>query len=69
MVVSNSVQDPNVRKANVPYVAPSKDEDFQSKYTAACMCGRVQYAVDSEPVAAKFCHCTSCQILHGNFAL
>lgn len=65
VVSSSSVQDPNVWKSNVPYISPSKDEEFQIKYVAACMCGRVEYAVDSEPVAAKFCHCTSCQTLHG----
>ncbi len=50
---------------NTPYLLASEDKDFQIKYTAGCMCGEVQYAVDCDPVAAKYCHCTSCQKLHG----
>lgn len=48
-----------------PYLPASAGEDFNILYTASCMCGEVQYAVDSDPVAAKYCHCTSCQTLHG----
>lgn len=51
---------------NIPYLLASDDKDFHIKYTASCLCGEVQYAVDCDPVAAKFCHCTSCQRLHGN---
>ncbi len=50
---------------NTPFLLASEDKDFQIKYTASCMCGEVQYAVDCDPVAAKYCHCTSCQKLHG----
>ena len=50
---------------SAPYVSPSQDKEFVAKYTASCMCGDVQYAVDCDPVAAKYCHCTSCQRLHG----
>lgn len=50
---------------NTPYLLASEDKDFRIKYTASCMCGEVQYAVDCDPVAAKYCHCTSCQKLHG----
>ncbi len=50
---------------NTPYLLASEDKDFQIEYTASCMCGEVQYAVDCDPVAAKYCHCTSCQKLHG----
>lgn len=41
------------------------DRDFEIKYTASCMCGEVEYAVNSDPVSAKYCHCTDCQRLHG----
>lgn len=51
----------------VPYQSPEKG--FEAKYTASCLCGQVQYAVDCDPVAAKYCHCTSCQRLHGNLLL
>ena len=50
---------------SVPYQLASKDEEFHAKHIASCMCGAVQYAVDCDPVAAKYCHCTSCQRLHG----
>ena len=53
-------------KREAPY-APAA-ADFNVKYTARCMCGAVQYVADSEPVAAKYCHCTSCQRLHGRHA-
>ena len=47
----------------------SAEAGFDAKYTARCMCGEVQYAVDCDPVAAKYCHCTSCQQLHGELML
>ena len=52
----------------LPYLLTSQDKSFGIKYTASCMCGAVQYAVDCDPVAAKYCHCRSCQRLHGNAA-
>ena len=52
-------------KQEVPYKLASGDTAFDRKYTASCFCGEVQYAVDADPVSAKFCHCTDCQRLHG----
>ena len=50
----------------VPYkLCAQNDKDFQIKYKSSCLCGAVEYAVDSDPCAAKFCHCTGCQRLHG----
>lgn len=49
----------------VPYKLVENDAAFKVKYTASCMCGEVQYAADSDPVSAKYCHCTDCQHLHG----
>ena len=48
-----------------PYKLVENDTAFKVKYTASCMCGEVQYAADSDPVSAKYCHCTDCQHLHG----
>lgn len=48
-----------------PYKLVENDAAFKVKYTASCMCGEVQYAADSDPVSAKYCHCTDCQHLHG----
>ena len=55
-------------KNQAPYLPPKDEEDFKIQHKASCMCGEIQYVVDSDPVAAKFCHCTSCQALHGMFA-
>ncbi len=52
-------------KQEVPYKLTETDKHFNIKYTASCMCGAVQYAADSDPVSAKYCHCTDCQRLHG----
>lgn len=50
----------------VPYkLCAQDDKDFQIKHKSSCLCGTVEYAVDSDPCAAKFCHCTGCQRLHG----
>ncbi len=48
-----------------PYKLVENDTAFKVKYTASCMCGEVQYAANSDPVSAKYCHCTDCQQLHG----
>lgn len=50
----------------VPYKPYAQnDKDFQLKYRSSCLCGTVEYAVDCDPCAAKFCHCVGCQRLHG----
>ncbi|KAL3149425.1 hypothetical protein ABBQ32_002219 [Trebouxia sp. C0010 RCD-2024] len=50
----------------VPYKPYAQnDKDFEIKYKSSCLCGKVEYAVNSDPCAAKFCHCTGCQRLHG----
>jgi len=48
-----------------PYIWP-ENKPFQAKFTGTCFCGHVQYeiAVD-RPLDAKFCHCKTCQRLHG----
>jgi hypothetical protein len=36
------------------------------KWEGACHCGRVQYQIKRDkPLAAKFCHCRACQVIHG----
>ena len=64
-----SVQTAEAWKQKAPYLSPSAGEVFDIQYTASCMCGEVQYAVNSDPVASKYCHCTSCQTLHGMLQL
>jgi len=39
---------------------------FNVLYEASCHCGRVEYQLSREkPLDAKYCHCTTCQVLHG----
>ncbi|KAL0477280.1 ydiJ [Acrasis kona] len=47
-----------------PY-ARKQGESFDVKYTGSCYCGAVKFKASSDPVDAKFCHCTGCQSLHG----
>ena len=44
---------------------PGDDISFPVKYRANCHCGTVEYAVCTDPLEAKFCHCQVCQNLHG----
>lgn len=43
-----------------------KEEDFPVKWRGQCHCGRVKYQLRRErPLSSKYCHCTTCQRLHG----
>ncbi|KAF7868312.1 hypothetical protein EAF04_004844 [Stromatinia cepivora] len=53
-------------KFRVPYKVHENDEGFKALYEGGCHCGRVKYQLGRErPLSAKFCHCTTCQVLHG----
>lgn len=53
-------------KHREPYRIHSNDEEFPVKWTGGCHCGKVKYQLSREkPLASKFCHCTTCQRLHG----
>jgi hypothetical protein len=53
-------------KHKEPYRIYGKDEDFDTKWKGKCHCGRVRYQLSREvPLDAKYCHCTTCQRLHG----
>ncbi len=41
------------------------DATFLAKYHAHCHCDSVRYEVRADPVDAKICHCSVCQVLHG----
>ena len=41
-------------------------DDRQAVLTGGCQCGRVRYALYSEPVSADICHCRMCQRALGN---
>ncbi|KAF4633773.1 hypothetical protein G7Y89_g4344 [Cudoniella acicularis] len=56
----------NEWKFRAPYKVHENDENFKPLYEGSCHCGRVQYQLSREkPLDAKFCHCTTCQVLHG----
>ena len=47
-----------------PYGCPDPS-GFEVRYRAQCFCGAVAFETRAEPVDAKFCHCPTCQRLHG----
>lgn len=55
-------------KTRAPYKVHENDPNFNVRYEGACHCGRVKYQLSREkPLDAKYCHCTTCQKLHGEF--
>jgi hypothetical protein len=53
-------------KYKPPYRVHDSPDDLPVKHKASCHCGKVKYRLSREkPLAAKFCHCTTCQIIHG----
>jgi hypothetical protein len=49
-----------------PYRAHDVKADFTALYEASCHCGRVEYQLSrKKPLDAKYCHCKTCQRLHG----
>ncbi|KAK4905433.1 hypothetical protein LTR66_017812, partial [Elasticomyces elasticus] len=53
-------------KFRQPYRIHEDDEKFDAKWKGSCHCGKVKYELSRErPLASKFCHCTTCQRLHG----
>lgn len=55
-------------KFRVPYKVHENDDGFKVLYEGGCHCGRVKYQLSRErPLSAKFCHCATCQVLHGEF--
>lgn len=51
-----------------PYARPAghEREPFKAVYGGSCFCDRVKFEISRErPLDAKFCHCPTCQRLHG----
>ncbi|KAJ9603031.1 hypothetical protein H2200_012326 [Cladophialophora chaetospira] len=43
-----------------------RNDNFDVKWEGSCHCGKVTYQLSRDkPLAAKYCHCTTCQRLHG----
>ncbi|KAI4169551.1 MAG: hypothetical protein LQ343_005631 [Gyalolechia ehrenbergii] len=58
--------DLNAWKHRPPYRVHDKAEDFKVRYEGSCHCGKVKYQLSREkPLDAKYCHCTTCQKIHG----
>ena len=56
----------NQWKFRAPYKVHENDPNFYVRYQASCHCGKVKYQLSREkPLDSKFCHCTTCQKLHG----
>jgi hypothetical protein len=57
--------DENQWKFRAPYKIQDADS-FKSRFEGGCHCGKVQFHINqTEPLDAKYCHCTTCQALHG----
>ena len=53
-------------KTHEPYRIHETNDHFEARYDAECHCGKVKYQLSREvPLASKYCHCTTCQRLHG----
>ncbi|KAI9729514.1 MAG: hypothetical protein M1818_008486 [Claussenomyces sp. TS43310] len=56
----------NQWKFRAPYKVHEKDNSFKSYLEGNCHCGRIKFHLDKKkPLDSKFCHCTTCQVLHG----
>ncbi|KAH8903817.1 hypothetical protein BR93DRAFT_930955 [Coniochaeta sp. PMI_546] len=54
-------------KFKAPYKIHDKGDKFEAKWKGKCHCGKVQYELSRDkPLASKYCHCTTCQRLHGS---
>lgn len=53
-------------KFRPPYSLASPSDSVSVKWRGKCHCGAIRYTISrARPLAAKYCHCTTCQRLHG----
>ena len=58
----------NAWKHRAPYRVHDKNEHFKTRYEGSCHCGKIKYQLSREkPLDAKYCHCTTCQKIHGKY--
>lgn len=56
----------NQWKFRAPYQIHADNSDFHARYEGSCHCGKIHYQLSREkPLDAKYCHCTTCQKIHG----
>lgn len=54
-------------KHRAPYQIHTKAEHFKAAWNGTCHCGKTKYQLSREkPLVSKYCHCTTCQRLHGS---
>ncbi|KAJ9139303.1 hypothetical protein NKR19_g7495 [Coniochaeta hoffmannii] len=54
-------------KFKAPYKIHDDARNLDAKWKGKCHCGKVQYQLSRDkPLASKYCHCTTCQRLHGS---
>ena len=60
----------NEWKFRAPYKVHSNEDDkFKALYEGGCHCGRVKYQLSrKKPLDSKYCHCSTCQVLHGTIS-
>lgn len=62
--------DLNQWKFRAPYKVHGNDPNFKVRYEGSCHCGKIKYQLSREvPLDAKYCHCTTCQKIHGTFPM
>ena len=62
--------DLNQWKFRAPYKVHDNDPNFHVRYRGSCHCGKIKYQLSRErPLDSKYCHCSTCQKLHGQFPL
>ncbi|KZZ87987.1 Mss4-like protein [Ascosphaera apis ARSEF 7405] len=53
-------------KNQPPYGGFDVEKISQAEWSGGCHCGSVKYEIyKKKPLDAKFCHCTTCQKMHG----
>ncbi|BFZ56069.1 hypothetical protein PYCC9005_003111 [Savitreella phatthalungensis] len=45
-----------------PFKRPS---DFKTQYEGSCYCGTIRWDIGGDPLDSMYCHCETCQTLHG----
>lgn len=64
---STSQSDQDEWKHRPPYQIHRSSDSFQAVWNGKCHCGKTRYQLSRDkPLAAKYCHCTTCQRLHGS---
>jgi len=64
MSYGNSNEDESIRwRKLAPYGNVFREDEI--KYKGRCHCGSIRINVCSDPLDSKYCHCQTCQKLHG----